>query len=127
MPREIVGNTKVKGIECIQTLQQYKAKKRSGGIHRFFKTAKPIKKTKNDNVNNANLQHSNYEERKIDAADRNDELQKAIEASKVSFKMNEEKRGKKRKFDEVDGLNDLDELEISKNKKVNSKKQKLNK
>merc|ERR1712152_102935 len=46
VPREIVGNTKKKGIECIQTLEEYDAKKKKTGIHKFFQTSKSTKKKK---------------------------------------------------------------------------------
>lgn len=147
VPREVVGNTKVKGIECIQSLEQYEAKKKKTGIRRFFKTAKPEKKTpskskkvdKNKNENqmkmdeNKNNMTENDENLKkaIQASkdymnvDDDDELNKAIKASEKSYKMEQEKRGKKRRLDELD---ELEELSISEDviEQNPEKKQKLN-
>merc|ERR1712154_330636 len=48
VPREIVGNTKNKSKECIQTMDEYNAKKRKTGLHKFFQIAKP-KTKENEN------------------------------------------------------------------------------
>merc|ERR1712024_278469 len=73
VPREIVGNTKKKGIECIQTMEKYEAKKKKSGIFKFFQSAKTKKEaTKKDKMN-------------VD------------ESEKMS--------GKKRKIEEIDGMN----------------------
>merc|ERR1712154_161356 len=57
--------------------------------------------------------------------DDDDELKKAIKASEKSYKMEQEKRGKKRRFDE---LEELEELSISEDviEQNPEKKQKLN-
>eukprot|EP01084_Bolivina_argentea_P012200 22873_1 len=119
VPREMVGNTKNKSIQCIQTLNEYNAKKRQKGLHKFFKIAKP--KDNKDNIND--------EKKEMKVEDSDNELQKAIEASKVSYKMEEKKR-KKRTLNDMEELDELDELKISKDKKENEecpkKKRKLN-
>jgi len=99
--REIVGDTRIKGIECIQPLEQ---KRKQTGLHRFFKTEKAGKK-KSEKKEKMNV---------------DEDLKRVIEESKVSYKKEQEKRGKKRRFDEVDELEDLDELKISKKQKLNT-------
>ena len=44
VPRDFVGNTKCKGPECIQTVEEYKTKLKSSGIHKFFSKATPKSK-----------------------------------------------------------------------------------
>jgi len=44
VPRKFVGNTKCKGPECIQTMEEYDTKLKSSGIHKFFSKAPPKSK-----------------------------------------------------------------------------------
>merc|ERR1711902_387411 len=71
VPREIVGNTKKKGIECIQTLEEYEAKKKKTGIHKFFQTSKSTKKKKKNDKNGNGI-------KVVDNKNGDDDLKRAI-------------------------------------------------
>jgi len=113
VPRKIVGNVRNKGIECIQSVEEMDIKVRKGGLHRFFGSAKCTKKKGEEKrveiegdsrgkEGGSGMDIDSQTEDEMDHGMMDKEMKEAIAASKRSYD-EEQRRGKKRRFETQNG------------------------
>lgn len=124
VPRNIVGNVRNKGIECIQSVDEHEVKQqektRKGGLHKFFQSVPSSKTSKNMKTrgtvkgNGSGMDIDSQTDNDTDCGMMDEQMKEAVAASKESY-VREQERGKKRKLEDVTER-------VPKRQKLNDKK-----